>query len=222
MGGLRYATSTDASFKAMSQTELPPRMTKRRPIRNMGEPSRHVWGEMESVPVLIFNFYAGESSEVFGDLSGVSVETEADIFLEKDEVGRLKAQLPEESKSVEDRIKLNNSWQRADIATEVTSGWMAQNPVMKVTIDWGAANAHCGFLKMMPHLGYACAVGMRVEFRQPAYQVHVQKTTLCAPSRAPSDLRPLPAMQPPPVRPLPAIQPPPVRPCERLQRRSHI
>lgn len=170
------AQSIDDSLEGMNTTVLPPRIKNRRPLRNMGEPSRHVWAEGKPMPVLIFNFYNGEKSEVYGNISNFDVDQPADIFMHNDEVGKLINQKPEEARLVVDkRVKLNNSWQRAEIAAEVTSGWLSASPQMKLSLDWGGGRL--GYVKMMPHLGFACKAGMRLEFRQPAFQFDVQKTT---------------------------------------------
>ena len=54
--------------EATGTANLPGRVTKRRPMRNRGESSRHVWAENETEPVLIINFFNGEIGEVYGDL----------------------------------------------------------------------------------------------------------------------------------------------------------
>ena len=155
-------------------SSLPGRVTKRRPIRNRGEPSRHVWAESEYEPVLIINFFNGEFDEIVADKASVPFESEAQIFMVNDEVGAFREPAVADQPTA-DRIKLYNTWQRAEVVMDARLGFATRSPTMNMTVDWHVAT--CGHVQMMPHLGYACALGMRLELRQPVYQVDVQKTT---------------------------------------------
>ena len=171
--------SNSGSTSSTSQVEhdgnLPVRVTKRRPMRKPGESSRHVWAEHESEPVLVINFFNAEMGQVFGDLAGAPTDRDAEILMTNEEVGLLKAQ-EFSGQEMAERIKLHNTWQCVDVEPDATIGLSTKSPIIRVTIDF-RIKSKTGYLQIMPHLGYACAVGMRLEFRQPVYQMDVQKTT---------------------------------------------
>ena len=168
------AADEDGNAEEGAGSSLPGRVSTRRPMRKTGDSSRHVWAEHESEPVLVINFYNSEMGEIVGDLHGLPVEREAEILMTNEEVGMLKA-AEYGGQTMDERIKLHNTWQNVECDAEATIGFSTRPPTFKMIIDWRAKNP--GYLQIMPHLGYACAVGMRLEFRQPAYQVDVQKTT---------------------------------------------